>query len=41
MGTYTKLTVNGYDLISTKSAVASSVMTIFRESDRNEFEQLR
>ena len=41
MGTYTELAVNGYDLISTKSAVAPSVMTIFRESDRKEFEQPR
>jgi hypothetical protein len=38
MGTYTELAVNGYDLISTKSAVNPFVMTIFRESDRREFE---
>jgi len=41
MGTYTELTVNGYDLISTKSAVVPYVMTIFRESDRKEFERPR
>lgn len=41
MGTYSELTVNGYDLNSTKGTVASSIMNIFRESDRKEFEQLR
>jgi hypothetical protein len=37
MGTYTELTVAGYPLISSKSAVIPEVMTVFRESDRREF----
>ncbi len=34
MGTYTELTVAGYPLITSKSAVVPEVMTVFRESDR-------
>jgi HEPN/Toprim N-terminal domain 1 len=37
MGTYTELTVAGYPLISSKSAVIPEAMTVFRESDRREF----
>src|SRR4029434_3275447 len=37
MGTYTELTVAGYPLISSKSAVIPEVMTVFRDSDRREF----
>ena len=33
MGTYTELTVAGYPLITSKSAVVPEVMTVFRESD--------
>ena len=34
MGTYTELTVAGYPVVCSKSAVVPEVMTIFRESDR-------
>lgn len=37
MGTYTELTVAGYPLFSSKSAVIPEVMTIFRETDRDVF----
>lgn len=37
MGTYTHLTVAGYPVIDSKSAVIPEVMTIFRESDRRSF----
>lgn len=37
MGTYTELTVAGYPLITSKSAVIPEVMTMFRESDRRVF----
>jgi HEPN/Toprim N-terminal domain 1 len=37
MGTYTELTVAGYPLINSKSAIVPEVMTMFRESDRREF----
>jgi len=37
MGTYTDLTVAGYPLITSKSAVVPEVMTMFRESDRHVF----
>ena len=37
MGTYTDLTIAGYPLISTKSAVIPEVMTVFRETDRRVF----
>jgi HEPN/Toprim N-terminal domain 1 len=36
MGTWTELTVSGFDLIGSKSAIIPEVMTIFRESDRKE-----
>lgn len=41
MGTYTELAVNGYDLISSKSAVIPAIMTIFREGDRKEVRRTR
>ncbi|MCE4574961.1 HEPN/Toprim-associated domain-containing protein [Caballeronia sp. CLC5] len=34
MGTYTDFTVDGYPLVTSKSAVVAEVMTLFRESDR-------
>jgi hypothetical protein len=34
MGTYTDFTVDGYELVTSKSAVVAEVMTLFRESDR-------
>ena len=37
MGSYTDLSVDGYPLIQTKSAVIPEVMTIFRETDRRLF----
>ena len=37
MGTYTDLTVAGYPIISSKSAVVPEAMTIFRETDRRVF----
>ena len=37
MGSYTDLSVDGYPLIKTKSAVIPEVMTIFRETDRRLF----
>lgn len=37
MGTYTELTIAGFPLISSKSAVIPEVMTAFRESDRHVF----
>jgi HEPN superfamily Toprim-like protein len=37
MGTYTELTVAGYPLLTSKSAVIPEVMTMFRESDRHVF----
>jgi hypothetical protein len=37
MGTYTDLSVAGYPLISSKSAVVPEVMTVFRETDRHVF----
>ena len=37
MGTYTDLSVAGYPLLSSKSAVVPEVMTIFRETDRHVF----
>ena len=33
MGTYTDLSVDGYELVTSKSAVISAVMTLFREYD--------
>src|SRR5688572_21347896 len=38
MGTWTTLEVGGYELWSTKSDVDPEVMTLFRESDRREFQ---
>ena len=35
MGTYTEFTVDGYALVTSKSAVVAEVMTLFRESDRS------
>lgn len=37
MGTYTEFEVNGYQLLTTKSAVVPEIMTVFQESDRQEF----
>ena len=37
MGSYTELTVAGYPLISSKSAVIPEVMLVFRETDRRVF----
>ena len=37
MGSYTKLTVAGYPLVTSKSEVVPEVMTIFRETDRRVF----
>jgi hypothetical protein len=37
MGTYTEFEVNGYQLLTTKSAVVPEIMTVFQESDRREF----
>ena len=37
MGTYTELTIAGYPIISSKSAVIPELMTVFRESDRQMF----
>ena len=37
MGSYTDLSVDGYPLLQTKSAVVPEAMTIFRESDRRRF----
>ncbi len=34
MGTYTSLTVDGYEIVSTKSWADNTVMTIFSETDR-------
>ena len=35
MGTYTELTISGYPLLHTKSAVSSEAMTVFRELDNS------
>ena len=37
MGTYTDFSIAGYPLISSKSAVVSEAMTVFRESDKKVF----
>lgn len=37
MGSITDLSVDGYPLLQTKSAVIPEVMTIFRETDRRLF----
>ena len=37
MGSYTKLTVAGYPLVTSKSEVVPEVVTIFRETDRRVF----
>lgn len=37
MGSYTELSIGGYPLITSKSAVVDEVMTIFRETDRRVF----
>lgn len=34
MGSYTDLTINGYPIVASKSAVISEVMTVFQESDK-------
>lgn len=34
MGTYTDFTVDGYELVTSKSTAIAEVMTLFRESDR-------
>lgn len=39
MGTYTSLNIASYEVITTKSFVNPVVMTIFRESDKQVFEQ--
>lgn len=39
MGTYTELTVDGYPLIDSKSEVVPELMTLFRETDRREFQR--
>ena len=37
MGTYTNLAVDGYELVTSKSAVIAEVMTLFREYDRKAY----
>jgi hypothetical protein len=39
MGTYTDFTVAGFTVVSTKSAVAPELMTVFRESDRKQYKR--
>ena len=39
MGSYTDLAVNGYPLVSSKSYAVSTVMTIFRETDKKIFDR--
>lgn len=37
MGSYTDLSVGGYPILETKSAVVPEAMTIFRETDKRVF----
>jgi len=37
MGSYTDLSVGGYPILETKSAVVPEAMTIFRETDKRLF----